>query len=62
MDKLPTVERTATMMLGNLELTVHHLSDGQRVIPAEDMVRFMEWLENGGHEMKDVTPEANDGP
>lgn len=57
MGDLPTVEREATMRIGGLELTVLHLSDGQRVIPAEDMVRFMEWLESGGHEMKNITPE-----
>jgi hypothetical protein len=56
-DELPTVEREAKMHIGNLELTVLHLSDGQRVIPAEDMVRFMEWLKSDGHEMKNVTPE-----
>jgi hypothetical protein len=57
-DDIPTVERTATMQIGNLVLTVHHLSNGQRVIPAEDMARFVDWLENGGREMKDVTPRG----
>jgi hypothetical protein len=57
-DNIPTVERTATMKIGNLELTVHHLSNGQRVIPAEDLARFCAWLEAEGHEMKDVTPHG----
>lgn len=47
------------MKIGDLELTVHHLSNGQRVIPSEDMARFMEWLEGGDpNNLKDVTPES----
>ena len=46
------------MKISDLELTVYHLDNGQRVIDAESMARFFECLEGGEDvpPMKDVTP------
>ncbi len=46
------------MKIADFELTVHQLDDGRRVIDAESMARFVQWIEDGGVMplMKDVTP------
>lgn len=40
-DELPHVVHEGTMTFGGLTIRVLHLSDGQRIIPAEDVERFM---------------------
>ncbi len=57
-DPLPTAIKTSVMKIADLELTVHQLDDGRRVIDAESMARFIEWMEGDGElpSMKDVTP------
>ncbi len=47
MTDIPTVVSTATVRIGSLDMVVHQLSDGQRIIEAESMHAFMEALENG---------------
>ncbi len=39
------------MDIGGLTLVVHHLDNGQRVVDAESMDRFMRWMETGEAEM-----------
>lgn len=46
-DDLPLAILTATMEIGPLKLTVHNLDNGQRVIDAESMARFMHFMETG---------------
>ncbi len=47
MSNLPEVARTDTITLAGVDLTVHVLDDGQRVIEAESMERLFERLERG---------------
>lgn len=47
MDDLPTAVSTAVIRLGSIEMRVHHLSDGRRVIDAESMADFFTALEDG---------------
>ena len=47
MSNLPEVARTATITVAGVDLTVHVLDDGQRVIEAESMERLFERLERG---------------
>ena len=46
---LPTVVREGKIrLLPDLEITVLHLSDGQRIIPEEDFHKFLNFLEDNG--------------
>lgn len=44
MTDLPHVVRESEVRIGSLALRVVQLSDGNRVIPAEDIAKFCEWL------------------
>jgi hypothetical protein len=57
-DDLPKAISTAVIDIGPLQLTVHNLDNGQRVVDAESMERFMHFLATGEAlpPMKDVTP------
>ncbi len=41
---IPTALYTGTIRVGTLELTVHVLDDGRRIISEEDTMRFFRWL------------------
>ena len=45
---IPIVTHSGIIRLPGLEITVHVLSNGQRVIPQDDLRRFIDWLESGG--------------
>ena len=46
---LPTVVSEGKLWLHpELEITVLHLSDGQRIIPEEDFHKFLNFLESSG--------------
>ena len=47
MSNLPEVARTDTITIAGVDLTVHVLDDGQRVIEAESMERMIERLNRG---------------
>ena len=47
MSNLPEVARTDTITVAGVDLTVHVLNDGQRVIGAKSMERMIERLERG---------------
>ncbi len=41
---IPTVTHSGVMRIGDLDLTVHVLSDGMRIIDEESMQRFLAYL------------------
>lgn len=43
-DDLPKVVHEGTLKIGDVEVKVHHLDDGRRVIASEDMAKVMLWL------------------
>jgi hypothetical protein len=43
-DGLPRVTHEGVLEIAGLRLNVVMLDDGRRVIPAEDMERFLDWL------------------
>ncbi|MBE8596808.1 hypothetical protein [Xenorhabdus sp. BG5] len=43
-EQLPTVINTGTINIDNIQVTVHTLDSGQRVIDARDMQKFLNWL------------------
>ena len=45
---IPHVVHTGKFKLGKLEITVHVLSNGDRVIPEEDFGRALGWLSLSG--------------
>ncbi len=46
--RIPTVKYTGKLKIGpDLEINVHVLDDGQRVIPEDDMCRALQWLVEG---------------
>jgi hypothetical protein len=46
-EELPRAISTAIMEVGPLKLIVHHLDNGQRVVDAESMARFVHFLATG---------------
>jgi hypothetical protein len=61
-DDLPRAISTATMQVGPLKLTVHNLDNGQRVVDADSMERFMHFLATGEaiEPAIDASTERND--
>lgn len=55
-DELPREVSRATVNIGGCELDVVHLDNGQRIITAESMARFLDYLETGGLDLKNITP------
>jgi hypothetical protein len=57
-EQLPKEVGRGTMKIGDVELEVVHLDNGQRVITAESMERFFGWMngEAAAVPMKNVTP------
>ena len=56
LNPLPREVSRATVNLGGCEIEVVHLDNGQRVVTAESFERFMEMMESGGIDLKNVTP------
>jgi hypothetical protein len=46
-DGIPVVTHSGVLRVGDLEIEVYRLSDGQAVISQDGLVRFLEWLESG---------------
>jgi hypothetical protein len=59
-DDLPREVSRATVNIGGFDIEFVHLDNGQRIITAESMERFMAFL-HGEAAMKNVTPEADNG-
>lgn len=60
-DDLPGEVSRATINLGGCEIEVVHLGNGQRIITAESFKRFLALLEQGGMDMTNITPAAEEG-
>lgn len=45
---LPKSIKEGILKIGSIELKVHVLNDGRRIIEADSMDEFMKYLENGG--------------
>lgn len=45
-EKLPTVTHSGTLRIMGIDLTVHNLDNGRRVIEEEDFRRFMAAMED----------------
>lgn len=52
--EIPTAIWSGTFKLMGVELKCHMLNDGQRVIEAESVNKFMEKLTDGELDLKDV--------
>lgn len=50
--EIPHVVKESEVRIGSLVLRVLQLSDGQRVIPSEDIGKFCDWL--GTEELSDA--------
>lgn len=61
-DDLPRAISTAVMEIGPLRMTVHNLDNGQRVIDAESMERFLHWLATGEAIEPAIEVEARNAP
>lgn len=48
MKNLPKVVHSGKFKLGDYEIEVCNLDNGQRVVTEEGVKNFMEWLSNGG--------------
>ena len=60
-EELPRAISTAIMEVGPLKLTVHNLDNGQRVVDAESMERFMHFLATGEALDPPIDVEASNG-
>ena len=56
-EPLPHSVRQGEFKIGDLTIKTHLLSDGQRVIEAESLVLFMQWLEGDSPEIDFNGPE-----
>jgi hypothetical protein len=54
---LPKEISRGIVRFGNLEIEVIQLDNGQRLISAESMADFMEFIAGEGLQMKNITPE-----
>lgn len=58
-EELPFVVRTSTVSIDGISLTVHQLSNGQRVIEAESMDRFMRSIVDRSDDAKSTDASMN---
>lgn len=60
-DDPPKAISTAVMEIGPLKLIVHNLDNGQRVVDAESMERFLHYLATGEalEPLIEITPEKS---
>ena len=57
MNEMPTSIATSTVKIGHVELIVHQLSDGRRIIEEDSFLAFFKALEDGS---LFLTPEDAD--
>jgi hypothetical protein len=60
MSDLPREVSRGTVTMMGCEIEVIQLDNGQRIISAGSFERFLAMLENGGLDLKDVTPASVD--
>lgn len=60
-EELPTSISTSMMQIGPLKVTVHHLDNGQRVVDAESMERWLHFVATGEALEPAIDAEASHG-
>lgn len=58
-EKVPVSVKKGKLKLGDFTLITHILEDGTRIIEQESLLKFMEYLENGGRLTKKDATKAS---
>jgi len=58
-EKLPKEIKSGSLQLGGYEIGVCVLDDGTRVITQQGMTNFLEWLNSGSVDGRDIEKEIN---